>query len=496
MDLTISQIRLGHATNSSSSHSVIIDNNELHKEIKNINETLDKIKIVGETSYNWEDFSLTDREDKLHYLALQLKEHFEQINIPLPFINGMLKKLLNMKISDKTLEESNIDHQSIWRFPNNLPYNFYEELRDFISQPYVTIYGGNDNSDDGHEILPHEKEATISTIWLDDTLNYIFNYYDGYWTMYNKDNGNKIKMSFIHHNETCLKSDVPELVDIKITDQCRKNCNWCYMDSNIKGNPAKYEDVTKIISSLKGDWWNNKNSTFEIAFGGGEPTLHPDFKEILKYSKGIGITPNFSTYSKDWLEDIELVKVVLKNVGGIGISIHSEDDLEKLYYPILNTLNIYAKMFDIDKRPQIIVQHVFGNLNFEKTTSLIKRFCQLYNERRTNFLLLGPKYTGRASENSFNKFSEEDINFLIESFGYNRYRFSVDTSFAKIYGKNMLEKMNIHPMTYQTEEGKFSCYINAVEGKIGKSSYDNNLELLNLKDTNLRKQILEKFSQY
>ncbi len=48
--------------------------------------------------------------------------------------------------------------------------------------------------------------------------------------------------------------------------------------------------------------------------------------------------------------------------------------------------------------------------------------------------------------------------------------FNVDTHFANQYEKELLE-IGVAPESFHTQEGQVSAYIDAVDGKVGKSSY-------------------------
>lgn len=69
-------------------------------------------------------------------------------------------------------------------------------------------------------------------------------------------------------------SIAPRTVSIAVTDECDFNCSYCYV--NLKDRYLKKEDVISYCKQL------DQFGTFDIAFGGGEPTLHPDLIEICE----------------------------------------------------------------------------------------------------------------------------------------------------------------------------------------------------------------------
>lgn len=82
-------------------------------------------------------------------------------------------------------------------------------------------------------------------------------------------------------------SIAPRTVSIAITDKCDFSCPYCYV--NLKTNFLDTESIISFCNEL------DKLGTFDIAFGGGEPTLHPELSRICnaiwsKTDLGISIT--------------------------------------------------------------------------------------------------------------------------------------------------------------------------------------------------------------
>src|SRR5690606_26884329 len=73
------------------------------------------------------------------------------------------------------------------------------------------------------------------------------------------------------------------------------------------------------------DW-----GVFELAIGGGEPTLHPDIHKILAYANARGIVPNITTRNKKWLTDPNNLAWIVECVGGVGFSVDTVEDVVAL----------------------------------------------------------------------------------------------------------------------------------------------------------------------
>lgn len=111
----------------------------------------------------------------------------------------------------------------------------------------------------------------------------------------------------------------PRTVSIAITDKCDFTCSYCYV--NLKDNFLSKENVITYCKEL------DKFGTFDIAFGGGEPTLHPDFIEICKTiwnetKLGISITTHGHNLTEKYIADLK------GNISFIRVSI---DGIEPIY---------------------------------------------------------------------------------------------------------------------------------------------------------------------
>jgi radical SAM protein with 4Fe4S-binding SPASM domain len=84
----------------------------------------------------------------------------------------------------------------------------------------------------------------------------------------------------------------PSLLDVGIMGNC-KNASLCsvgcYQGKKVRPNMT-LDDFKSIVDQAV------KGKTFEMALGGfGSPNEHPDFIEILKYTRENGIVPNYTT---------------------------------------------------------------------------------------------------------------------------------------------------------------------------------------------------------
>ncbi|MFW6130447.1 MAG: radical SAM protein [Atribacterota bacterium] len=461
--IKISNIRLGKATNSSSTHSMIFLPNHNEEDYE-----------VEDGDFGWNYFTAASQETKNLYFYVLVKESLNSILKNQKYTNIILKELFSLDLP-KDKDQSYIDHQSHIRLPANwdgtgINEQFAKELYDFISRPDILILGGNDNTDKVHPLIKDKKskEIDIHKLLIDfDTYRYsnqLVARKDGdWWVFFNRTTGAKIRFSFNSSSNNDYKhSTFPELVDIKITNFCNENCPYCYQDSNVNGSHAECMYIYDIIQLLE------EMQVFEVAIGGGEPTAHPLFLPILQRFRNEGIVPNFSTRSLAWLYDNELWPKILELCGGFAFSARSVKEVSKL-----GLLMSDGRSELYDKKAHI--HYVMGTLKPWDFSRLLEEAYKW----RMPVTLLGYKETGRGSNYTPNDYSNwvKQCSILCEE--RKLPKLNIDTSLAKDFQEE-LEAQGVPPYMYTIKEGAFSMYIDAVDGTYGPSSFCNPKNMLKL----------------
>lgn len=122
-----------------------------------------------------------------------------------------------------------------------------------------------------------------------------------------------------HQNHPCLAL-------FNIIDECNMKCNVCYHNSEPgKGNPRSMEEIRQMHETLL----KVESAPDIIQITGGEPTLHPELLDIIKYLKTGPVRHlMLNTNGIRISEDEEFVKA-LKNVGK-GFEVYLQfDSLEE-----------------------------------------------------------------------------------------------------------------------------------------------------------------------
>jgi len=145
----------------------------------------------------------------------------------------------------------------------------------------------------------------------------------------------------------------PVSINLDLTSACNFACPFC-VDSKLinAGKSLTLEEAEKTIDTL-----HSHGLLSVILIGGGEPTLHKDFGEIVRYIKSkklqIGIVTNGSR-----LEKIEAIAETLKEKDWIRISIDAagEDTFQGVHLPKTRvSLNgILEKARKVKKRNPVV----------------------------------------------------------------------------------------------------------------------------------------------
>lgn len=435
--MKIQNVRLGFATNSSSAHSIVfLPGHEFRSE------------PVEDEQFGWDRFVLTDSESKLAYLGQLIAGNLRDLP-------PWMREAVAVEVcAHRPDEDGSIDHQSEMVLPRDwsgtgLDHEFLVALRDYLARSEVTIHGGNDNDEtayDGAGIvlgdLPRDTKAQLVARC------------DGqWWTLFNRYSGAKVRFSFEPGAEDA-RPLAPELVDVKLTDYCPFDCAYCYQASTKAGRHAG--DISAFAS------WCGESRVFEVALGGGEPTLHPEFVEIMQRFRYYGVVPNFTTRNSAWLRDEELRPAILDVAGAFAVSVSNQKEAAQ-------TVRLLRRHGVASSR--CVLHVVMGTVDRWEFSAIL----QEAHRAGLSVTLLGYKTAGRGSEvqpqpygwwlSVARKLAEKK----------ELPRLGIDTPLAADFVPQ-LRAAGVPDYLYYTQEGRHSMYFDAVAGTFGASSYDGNLQ--------------------
>ena len=450
--MKVHNVRLGFATNSSSSHSIIFD-----PHTKALDEDVD--------DFGWSFFTAASKEAKSQYVAATLRQNLDREMHPA--LIDVICRGLGLPTDCISAENSNvIDHQSLYTLPkafgtDHFSSEFFEEFRDYLLRDGVVILGGNDNDSETHPLADETKRVTFGK-WQPESDSMVCRKDGDWWTLYSKQSGNRVVFSFLD-NPAPFVPVTPMLLDMKITDYCDHGCAYCYQGSTKDGQHMDSRLNYHYAKMLQ------EASVFEIAVGGGEPTQCPSFVDFVEFVSDIGVVVNFTTKSTDWLEDTSKADEIIGMIGAFAYSADSASirNLDRIY-----SIFKYRK-YDLRKFTVQIVPATMGEYHLKSLLT----WCKEHDVRAT---LLGYKETGRGAKfkeiairkTSWNKFDESKWLTVVESLHQENKlcSLSIDTTMAAKF-LDQLQTTGIPDWMYHVEEGKYSMYIDMVASTYGPSSY-------------------------
>lgn len=153
---------------------------------------------------------------------------------------------------------------------------------------------------------------------------------------------------------------VPELVDISISNQCSKGCDFCYKNSTPDGKMMTFDEYCQVLDSITSSEYG---TVFQVAIGGGEPLEHPNFLKIVEETVNRGIVLNFTTNGR--LLTPKVFAAIKGKVGAIAISASSIEEWKAIKHAMTGSDGIKINIHYILSKTSILeaIELVNGKYN-------------------------------------------------------------------------------------------------------------------------------------
>lgn len=239
----------------------------------------------------------------------------------------------------------------------------------------------------------------------------------------------------------------------------------CYQGSTPEGEHADYRTLENFAKFC------GQHRVFEVAIGGGEPTLHPHFTDVLRVFREHGVVPNFTAKNLAWLRDAKLVKEILPLIGGFAYSADTAQDVAALATALEAAKLEQAddERYPATKRPLVRahVQHVIG---LDETPEQFETLLRTCADLKIPLTLLGFKTTGRGA--AYGDRTNPGWLKILRDVAKEKYmRVGIDTVLADRY-YDALIAAGVPDWCLTRADGRFSCYYDAVTGTLKPSSYE------------------------
>lgn len=180
---------------------------------------------------------------------------------------------------------------------------------------------------------------------------------------------------------------------------CNENCRFCPCSKSDKssGIITNINELTQCVNKI------NDDGVTDITISGGEPTLHPDFIDIISYIQHKGINVTVLSNSEKFA-DIEFLKDFLEkvNINNIKVitTLHSNSSYEHedtnrtkgSFYRTVNGLLGLSK-----NGVKVIIKHCITKVNYKGLLDFYE-FCDKTFDSKVDIQLCSIDYCGIPKE--------------------------------------------------------------------------------------------------
>lgn len=251
-------------------------------------------------------------------------------------------------------------------------------------------------------------------------------------------------------------SPVPETVDIQLTNWCDYGCPYCYQSSTVKDGHCDPQLVENVINGFS-------QPPYQIAYGGGEPTAHPEFTNILKKTAELGVVPNYTT-AGHLLTD-ELIAASNRYCGGVALTYHAWKGIK----PFMAAYNRLREGFVGQLNIHVIADDQVVK-NLQQLRQAIEAEHGAYSMMCVNIVLLAyyPQGRGKMSGVMSKQTYHRDLPKVLEEL----IAVECKIAFSEALLPYFLSRphIGVDIRFASRAEGLFSCYVDRA-GQMSKSSF-------------------------
>ncbi len=202
----------------------------------------------------------------------------------------------------------------------------------------------------------------------------------------------------------------PIFVDFDLTNNCNNRCPLC-ISKDRDTTTASFEDIKRILLELK-----EIDVKAMIYGGGGEPSCHPKFKEILEFTKSLGMEVGIFTNAGQLSDD--LINAIVKYCTWCRISMDADSPEmyrrthgmdEEAWRKVVKNIR---KLVEAKKRNKSSIVIGNGYLIGLHTISGIFNSAKLSKELGVDYIRLRPFFSWEDSK----RMSKEDKNKMDSEF--------------------------------------------------------------------------------
>ena len=195
----------------------------------------------------------------------------------------------------------------------------------------------------------------------------------------------------------------PYTIEIELTNYCNAHCIFCPNNSSKRkrgfiDKEKLYNFLSKQKKEKEENWFNKKFDTLDfpkVVYAGlGEPLLHPDFLEIVEYTKKLGFQVEVVTNGL-LLNESVVDKLISLEIDSLAISLHSVNkeiyneitgiSLDKVLPNVTYVLEKYKNY-----NGKIQLWRIKPLSSIKQETKADEKEYQEYLKQYSNAIMLGP----------------------------------------------------------------------------------------------------------
>lgn len=268
--------------------------------------------------------------------------------------------------------------------------------------------------------------------------------------------GTKVRQNNLDHFDAAF----PESIDLKITNQCRNGCGFCYAGSTPDGQHADLFSPSFL---------DHLHPYTELAIGGGDAMLHPNLDEFLWHMRDKRIISNLTVHFGRFHESLATLFEwsVNRLIHGLGVSIQPYQLSEPL---IADSVKLF---------PSLVFHVINGLFPFESLLELSK-----ITNGRAKVLILGYKTWGRGDQ-----FAVDNAHYIAHNFltADNIKQLRDEQRFEVLSFDNLaLQQINVQSVLtpeewgqfYMGDDGQHTMYVDLVQRMYARNSVSKDLKPL------------------
>lgn len=210
---------------------------------------------------------------------------------------------------------------------------------------------------------------------------------------------------------------------LTVTRKCNNFCEWCYTQNKLNFENMNFRDAILCVDKLVTMGANR------IVLIGGEPTLYPDFIELVKYISSKGVKTSLATNGRK-LSDLTFAERVVKSgINSVNISLKgtSEEEYKKYTKSIGldEAINGYNNLLNLGFK-NVSLSYVIVDDSTKKFDDVIKlidennlknivfQFVKPVLELKSSDELLDIEKMGKFVTYIYEKMKETKTNYCLE----------------------------------------------------------------------------------